>query len=119
MPSALPMKGYESASICLEDPRPTKRLRTVETTARKSLVEEDPVGTLPPHPLGIKPAGNAFRATVDLKNHAGLFRMLPDDLIAHLLDHLGSRELLGLGHTCKALYAFCYSDDPWKSIFVE
>ena len=74
---------------------------------------------VPPHPLGIRPAGNAYTAVKNLKSFAGLFSTLPDELIVQVLDMLSHRGLLALGSTCKALYAFCRLDDLWKTLFIE
>lgn len=80
---------------------------------------EDRLLTVPLHPLGVRPAGNAYTAVKNLKLSAGLFSALPDELIIQVLEVLGHRPLLILGLTCKALYAFCRFDDLWKGLFIE
>lgn len=80
---------------------------------------EDSLLSVPPHPLGIRPAGNAYTAVENLKSSAGLFSTLPDELIVQILESLSHRPLLILGFTCKALYAFCRFDDLWKTLFIE
>lgn len=85
----------------------------------KEDIGEDASATVPPHPLDIKPSGNAYTATKNIKDHAGLFRRLPDELLMQLLEVLNAADLVRLGSTCKALYAFCRSDDLWKTLFIE
>lgn len=80
---------------------------------------EDSLLSVPPHPLGIRPAGNAYTAVENLKSSAGLFSTLPDELIVQILESLSHRPLLILGFTCKALYAFCRFDDLWKTLFIQ
>lgn len=74
---------------------------------------------LPPHPLGVKPAGNAFSAVENAKVIAGLFLSLSDELILQVLEYLDHWSLLRLGASCKLFYAFCRFDDLWKSLFIE
>lgn len=75
--------------------------------------------SIPPHPMGIKPLGNHFLAQDNAKNYAGLFQMLPEEVLAPLLEHLDSSLLLLIGSTCKYLYSLSKSDDLWKSLFIE
>lgn len=82
-------------------------------------LSEDTILKVPPHPLGIKPAGNAYTAQDDLKSVAGCFSHLPDELVVQVLEFLDSTALVRLGATCKALYAFCRFDDLWKTLLVE
>ena len=110
----------DNAIALADEERPAKRVRMIEAfVATKSMDTDELRGTLPPHPLGIKPSGNALTATSNLKTSAGSFSKLPDELIIHLLECLQSHELRRLGYTCKALYAFATSDDLWKTILVE
>ncbi|EPQ64772.1 BgtA-20919 [Blumeria graminis f. sp. tritici] len=69
--------------------------------------------------MGIKPLGNHFLAQDNAKNYAGLFQMLPEEVLAPLLEHLDSSLLLLIGSTCKYLYSLSKSDDLWKSLFIE
>lgn len=80
---------------------------------------EDETRVLPPHPLGIKPAGNAFSAVENAKVMAGLFLSLSDELILQVLEFLDHWSLLRLGASCKLFYAFCRFDDLWKTLFIE
>ena len=80
---------------------------------------EDNSLTVPPHPLSIKPAGNAYTAIENIKLAAGLFMGLPDELIIQVLESLDAVSLKRLGGTCKALYAFSRFEDLWKSLCIE
>ena len=74
---------------------------------------------IPPHPLGIKPSGNAYDTTKNLKLKAGLFVLLPDDILLHLLESFNDSSLKLLGYTCKSLYAFSRFEDLWKRLCIE
>ena len=73
---------------------------------------------VPLHPLGIKPAGNAFTASSNIKSAAGFFSILPDETILQIVETLQAAALLRLGATCKALYAFCHFDELWKTLYI-
>lgn len=73
---------------------------------------------VPPHPLGIKPAGNAYTSSSNIRSTIGIFASLPDELIVQILEHLDSTSLLQLGATCKVLYAFSRLEDLWKALFI-
>ena len=75
--------------------------------------------TVPPHPLGIKPTGNVYTATENIKPAAGFFMRLPDELIIQVLESLDAASLQCLGCTCKALYAFSRFEDLWKTLCIE
>lgn len=83
--------------------------------------EEQPAEShsVPHHPLGIKPSGNQYTASLNSKCSVGLFQLFPDEVLAIFLEYLDSSSLRLLGSTCKFLYAFCISDDLWKSLFIE
>ncbi len=74
---------------------------------------------IPSHPLGVKPSGNQYTAKKNAREAIGNFQSLPDEILANFLEYLDSRTLRHLGSTCRALYAFCYSDDLWKTLFIE
>lgn len=81
---------------------------------------EEESSLIPSHPLAIKPSGNQYTATVSNARHStGVFQVFPDEILSILLEYLDSNELLLLGSTCKALYAFCRSDELWKTLFIE
>lgn len=71
------------------------------------------------HPLAVKPLGNAFEATENIRSRCGSFTRLPDELIVQVLEFLDSRDLLVLGATCRAFFAFCRLDELWKSLYLE
>src|SRR5580698_5167722 len=74
---------------------------------------------LRPHPLGVRPEGNAFTDRPVFRpprDFAGLFRMLSDELLGRLLEYLDARSLCALGGTCKQLYAFTRVDDLWCAL---
>lgn len=74
---------------------------------------------VPVHPLGIKPLGNAYTSNQNIKTRAGLFALLPDELITQVLEWFEPTSLLGLGSTCKTLYAFCRQEDLWKTLLLR
>ena len=82
-------------------------------------LEEESPNSIPHHPLGIKPLGNQYTATSNGKDAIGPLKLLPDEVLAILLEYFGSFQLRLLGSTCKFLYAFCRSDDFWKVLFIE
>lgn len=114
-PSAVPVDGYAAATDDAALARPAKRLRL---DALDPSSDEEPA-VIPPHPLGIKPAGNALTANANLKAKAGYFSILPDELLAQFLECLDAPALLRLGGTCKALYAFTRFDELWRALFTE
>ena len=75
--------------------------------------------TVPPHPLRIKPAGNAYTEATNIKIATGFFSVLPDELIIQVLEFLDAPQLLSVGATCKALYAFCQLEELWKALFIR
>jgi F-box-like len=77
---------------------------------------------IPPHPLGVRPDGNAIFNTSsdgDLRPHLGLFASLSDELLAYFLEYLSLPEVVSLGATCKAFYAFTRVDELWRKFFEE
>lgn len=95
--------------------RPIKRIRWA------SLPPEDdsiPGDAIPPHPLGVKPSGNAYTSSNNSKDKIGFFKRLPDELLMQILEILEATELLGLGGTCRQLYAFTRAEELWRTLFV-
>ena len=74
--------------------------------------------TVPIHPLGIKPSGNAYTAERNLKSAAGFLGTLPDDVLVQVLEQLDVTALRQVGNLCKALYAFSRLDDLWKALCI-
>lgn len=93
-----------------EEPRAHKRPKTVYMAASATITK--------PHPLGIKPTGNALLSTTSVprtKALGPLLGTLPDELLMTIAQELTRPEdLLHLGHTCKALYGFAWTDELWK-----
>lgn len=75
--------------------------------------------TVPSHPLEVKPTGNAYNATRNLKSATGFFVGLPDELLVQVLEYLDARPLQNIGCTCKAMYAFSRLEDLWKTLCTE
>ena len=75
--------------------------------------------TVPSHPIGVKPTGNAYNATKNLKSVTGFFVALPDELLVQVLEYLDASSLQKMGCTCKAMYAFSRLEDFWKTLCTE
>lgn len=75
--------------------------------------------TVPYHPAGVKPTGNAYNATKNLKSATGIFVALPDELLVQVLEYLDAGSLQNIGCTCKAMYAFSRLEDLWKTLCTE
>ncbi|KAF6842355.1 F-box and domain-containing protein [Colletotrichum musicola] len=76
--------------------------------------------SIPTHPLEVKPLGNQYLSDrPNARKHIGVFKILPDEALMILLEYLDQRSLRYLGYASKFLYAFCHSDDLWKTIFLE
>lgn len=80
--------------------------------------DEDVAAAVPPHPLGIKPSGNAYTSSENIKTCCGAFARLPDELLSHLFESFDADALVRLGSTCRALYAFTRLDELWRALFV-
>jgi hypothetical protein len=70
------------------------------------------------HPLGVRPSGNSFDSEINLKFAMGSFARLPDELLASVLETLPPADLLRLGGTCRALYAFTRNEELWRALFI-
>lgn len=90
------------------------------TAKRPKLDHSKDTATISPHPLRIKPLGNAFTSNSNLRDiSTGQFAVLPDELIVQILGWLDAPSLLKLGASSKGLYAFAKFDDLWKDLFVQ
>jgi len=104
----MPPSAIDPQTTC-DHPPPKRR----KTTSHE-------VSTISPHPLRIKPLGNAFAASPNLRDiSTGNFALLPDELIIQLLGYLEAESLLALGSTSKGLYAFCRCEELWKDLFMK
>lgn len=81
--------------------------------------DDESATALPRHLLDVKPSGNAFDAKSNRRSASGLFSLFPDELLNQVMEALDAQSLLGLGATCKALYAFAMVEDLWKSLLIE
>ena len=82
------------------------------------IIGDDSV-SVPSHPIGVKPTGNAYNATKNLKSATGFFVALPDESIIQVLEYLDGSSLQKIGCTCKAMYAFSRLEDLWKTLCLE
>jgi len=73
----------------------------------------------PPHPLGVRPLGNAYESKLNLKSRSGALAGLPEEVLFQTLEYLDGETLIRLGATCKVLYAFSRAEELWKALFVE
>ena len=108
----------EDPKITLDESRPSKKIKTC-SVANFQHDDEDVAVALPSHPLGIKPAGNAYTASENIKARCGSFARLPDELLGHILESFEADALVRLGSTCRALYAFTRLDELWRALFVR
>lgn len=78
------------------------------------------ISAIEPHPLRVKPLGNAFTASSNLRDTSlGIFALLSDELVIQLLGYLDADTLLALGSASKGFFAFCRCDELWKDLFVK
>lgn len=118
-PSAVPINSLDNCEPPLDISRPAKKIKLDQSLHHPRQEDmEEPVA-IPSHPLDVKPSGNAYTATENLKDNCGVFAMLPDELLMQLLEYLPGKELQLLGSTCKALHAFSRADELWKELFVQ
>jgi hypothetical protein len=99
--------------------RPAKKIRLSPAANFSTEDVEEVAAAVPPHPLNVKPAGNAFTADENLKSHCGAFARLPDELLNHILESFDADALVRVGSTCRALYAFTRLDELWRALFIE
>jgi hypothetical protein len=100
-------------AILTQDTRPSKRQKLED--------DIEDVDILPPHPLGVRPEGNAYTddSSFSVRQKSGHFASLSDELTMHLLEYLDAHTLLSFGSTCKTLYGFAHYDELWKSLFIQ
>jgi hypothetical protein len=116
-PSAVPIEGVSHIDD-EECGRTTKRIKLAATAVLIENDVEDGSITIPSHPLGIRPSGNAYTASHDIKTACGPFSRIPDELLITLLEGLDAQDLVRLGTTCKAFYAFTRLEELWRSLFI-
>jgi Cupin-like domain len=72
------------------------------------------------HPLGIRPSGNALTTSSGhARENIGTFGSLTDEVIMIVLEWLQDVDLLRLGSTCRAFFAFTSADDLWKTLSLQ
>ncbi|KAH7086850.1 hypothetical protein FB567DRAFT_628926 [Paraphoma chrysanthemicola] len=108
----------ENPSFAYAESRPSKKVK-LSAAATFQNDDEDVAVALPTHPLGVKPAGNAYTASENIKSRCGSFARLPDELLSHILESFEADALIRLGSTCRALYAFTRLDELWRALFVS
>ncbi|KAF2442269.1 Clavaminate synthase-like protein [Karstenula rhodostoma CBS 690.94] len=114
--------GLVDASRVSTDLPPRKKFKLSsppDVQADDSLDAETAAATVPPHPQGVRPAGNAYTATENIKANCGSFARLPDELLNHIFESFDAETLRRLGGTCRALYAFTRLDELWRALFVS
>lgn len=110
--------GLLDPSFASAESRPSKKLKT-SIEANFDNDDQDVATALPSHPLGVKPAGNAYTASENIKSSCGSFAQLPDELLCHILESFDADTLIRLGSTCRALYAYTRLDELWRALFVK
>ncbi|OLL27110.1 F-box protein [Neolecta irregularis DAH-3] len=73
----------------------------------------------PPHPLGIKPFGNAFLACSNSRYNLGALASLSDELLLEICGFFSLTHLLHFGSLSKACYAFGSAEELWKNLVVR
>ena len=98
------------------EPRPTANESQAEDQTTVSLVDVE--FDIQPHPLGVRPSGNALTANEDLRCNLGVLSLLPDQLVLTILEWLDENALLRLGAACRALYAYSTCDQLWRDLWI-
>ncbi|KAI5862172.1 Clavaminate synthase-like protein [Durotheca rogersii] len=76
--------------------------------------------SIPVHPMGVKPLGNQYLASVPAARRSlGPLGLLPDETILQVLEYFDALSLKNIGRTCRFLYAFCQLDELWKALFLK
>ncbi|PVI08036.1 Clavaminate synthase-like protein [Periconia macrospinosa] len=116
--------GILQPSQCDGKPRPPKKVK-LSADLHVDAVDDSPeepeelAAAVPTHPLHIKPAGNAYTASENVKTRSGSFSQLPDEVLSLLLESFDAETLIRLGSTCRALYAFTRLEELWRALFVS
>lgn len=78
-------------------------------------IHDSVVPQMKPHPLGVLPTGNTFLDDEYSRTKSmGMLGLLNDELLMVVLQDLPPKDLLNVGYTCKALYAYASFDELWK-----
>lgn len=80
----------------------------------------------PSHPLGVKPSGNALlfsdrKSTENLRKRLlGDLARFPEQLLIEILSYITEpNDLKSVGHSSRILYAYSYSDDHWRNLYMR
>lgn len=117
--------GILETSLHDVESRPPKKIKLSETAHAgidddvDDSPDDDLAAAVPTHPLHVKPAGNAYTASDNLKTRCGSFAQLPDEVLSILLESFDADTLVRLGSTCRALYAFTRLEELWRALFVR
>ncbi|KZV86220.1 Clavaminate synthase-like protein [Exidia glandulosa HHB12029] len=117
-----------SPSTCVT--RPAKRARFAPSVLEPSPSRARPKRTSPPpatfhrpHPLGLKPSGNALFDPDRVRNariaSLGSFARLPDELILDLFSFLDARTVFRLQVVSRAFFAFTRHQALWKVYYLS
>lgn len=71
------------------------------------------------HRLGLRPSGNILTEPAHARENIGIFGTLPDEAVCILLEWLEDVDLLRLGTTCRAFFAFTSNDELWKKLMLQ
>lgn len=120
-----PELKHENPNVEAHDNHPSKKQKTNKhATITKTKMAFAPALTIP-HPLGVRPSGNALLLFTDNKESSPrrtktdtlgpYLGKLTDELLMTVLQELENpKDLLNVGHVCKSLFAYAWSDDLWK-----
>ncbi|KAH6691627.1 F-box protein [Plectosphaerella plurivora] len=112
-------QGGHSSGLSLDaTPDSHSQLPDSQITDGKQNASDEAIGTT--HPLGVLPLGNQYlSSTPTARLFSGTLQLLPDEMLAVLVEYLDVHTLRQLGYTCKFLFAFTYATDFWKACFLE
>lgn len=71
------------------------------------------------HRLGIRPSGNGLTESAHARHNIGTFGVLPDEVILTVLEWIEDAQLIVLGKTCRAFFAFTSNDDLWRTLLLQ
>lgn len=105
-------------------------MTTDESDYKRRKLLKDPLRTIstfsvsPPHPLNVKPGGNALlvgqKFAEEKKSQLGYLSSWPDELILEFFSYITDiPTLLSLSHTSRLLYAYTYDEELWKKTYIS
>ena len=86
-----------------------------------------PFTSVPTHPLGVKPSGNALLDAIDGKKNKqiksdllGAFSVFPEEVLIELTSYLTDpKDLQSLGCASRLLYAYTYDEEIWRKLYTR